>query len=345
MNRNQVSIYILSFLTIFITTTFSTYSLGLYRAKLPESPKERNQATLLHKQILQNNLDAFIEFVEILDNYPQYINTAYYYQKYDDYLTPLQSAALLGRDDFIDELLRRKVNLFPTTTNKGNSILHLSNKPHITKRFIDLAFNLEAHNDQLMTPLLAQAYKRTLNKEVIHTLLEAGADPDARTDTSELTALHMLFKLHHASSHREDLLAILKDLLDHGAKAYATTNKGATALHFAAGNNDVEAIRILVDRANQRRIKHLFINMRNSDGDTPLSIAYKHQSKEATTELLKLGANPLLKNNSGVSVNGDAHLRSSERKIFDFSKFVLDEIAKYFTPSDRCAKPLMSVGL
>ncbi len=344
MNRNQVSIYILSFLTIFITTTFSTYSLGLYRAKLPESPKEKRQATLLHIQILQNNLD---KFMRILDKYPQYINAVYYYPKYEDYITLLQSAAIFGRDEFIDELLKRKIDLFPTTTNKGNSILHLSSIPRITERFIDLAFRLEARNDQLMTPLLAQAYKDTLNKEVIHTLLEAGADPDAKTDIAGLTALHILFKPHHASSHREDLLAILEDLLDHGATVYAKTKQGATALHFAAKNNDVEAIRILVDRANQRRIKHLFINMRNSDGDTPLSIAYKHQSKEATTELLKLGANPLLKNHSGVSVNGDAYLlfRSNQRNSFDFSKFVLDEIAKYFTPSDRCAQPLMSVGL
>ena len=344
MNRNQVPIYILSFLTIFITTTFSTYSLGLYRAKTPESSKEERPTRLLHEQIRQNNFD---EFVRMLDEYPQYINTACYYIKYDDYLTPLQSAAVLGRDDFIDELLKRKVDLFPTTTNKGNSILHLSKKPHITKRFIDLAFKLEAHNEQLMTPLLVQTYKTILNRGVILALLEAGANPNART-TSKLTPLHILFKPHHASNHREDLLVILEDLLDHGAKIYATTREGDTALHFAARNNDVEGIRIIVDRINQRRIKDFFINMRNSDGDTPLSIAYKHQSKEAITQLLKLGASPLLKNSNGISVNGDAylHIRSNERKIFDFSKFVLYEIAKYFKlkPPDRCARQLILVS-
>ncbi len=289
MNRNQVSIYILSFLTIFITTTFSTYSLGLYRAKLPESPKEKRLAKLLYEQILQDNLDVF---VKILDNYPQYINIAYYHPNYDDHLTPLQSAALLGKDNFIDELLRRKVDLFPTTTNKGNSILHLSNIPRITKRFIDLTFKLEARNDQSMTPLLAQTHKTIPNKEVIHTLLEAGANPDAKTSFSELTALHILFKLRYASSHREYLLAILEDLLDHGATVDATTKRGATALHFAAGNNDVRAIRILVNRADQIGIKDSFINTQNLFGDTPLSKAYNYQSREAITELLKLGANP-----------------------------------------------------
>ena len=336
MSRNQVSIYILSFLTIFIITTFS--SLGLSRrAKLPKSLEEKRVARLLYEHILQDNLDGF---TEILNNYPQYINIAYYHPSYDDYLTPLQSAALLGRDDFIDELLlKRKIDLFSRTTNKGNSILHLSSIPHITKRLIDLTFKLEARNAQLMTPLLAQAYKTILNREVIHTLLEAGANPNART-TSELTALHILFKPHHANSHRENLLTILEDLLDHGATVDATTRKGATALHFAAGNNDVEAIRILVNKANQIGIKDFFINTQNSSGDTPFSIAYKHQSKEAITQLLKLGANPFLRNNDGVSVNGDARLRSSEGEVFDFSKFVSDEIRRYIKPSVICAQPL-----
>ena len=342
MSRNQVSIYILSFLIVFITTTFSTYSLGSYPARLPKSPKEKEAAQSLHEQIHQNNFDAF---VRMLDNYPQYINTAYYYQTYDDYLTPLQSAALLGRDDFIDELLKRKIDLFPRTKNKGNSILHLSNIPRITQRFIDLTFKLEARNSQFMTPLLLQTYKKVLNRGVIRTLLEAGANPDARTNISELTALHILFKPHHAHSHREDLLAILGDLLEYGASVDATTKQGATALHFAAGNNDVQAIQMLVDKAKQIGIKG-FIDAQNLYGDTPLSTAYKHQSREAITELLKLGANPFVKNNFLVSVNGDAHTQSfrGSGETLDFSKFVLDEVAKYFNPSPHCARSLMPVN-
>ncbi len=342
MIRNQVSIYILSFLTIFIITTFSSLVLSR-RAKPPKSPEEERLAGLLQEHILQDNLDGF---VDVLDNYPEYINIASYYLQYDDYLTPLQSAALLERDEFIDELLlKRKIDLFSKTTNKGNTILHLSSIPRITKRFIDMAFKLEVRNAQFMTPLLAQADTAILNKEVIHVLLEAGADPNARTNISGLTPLHILFKpSDHASSDQQSLLAILEDLLHHGATVNATTNRNETPLHFAARANNGVAIRILVNRASQLEIKN-FINMRDSDGNTPLSIAYKNQSREAVTELLKLGANPFLKNNLRISVNGDAHIQSgrSSGETLHFSKFVLGEIAKYLKPSARCAQPLIPV--
>ncbi len=346
MNRNQVLTYILSFLIMFITTTFSIYSLSQF-PQLPRSMEERKLAELLHKRISQNNLD---EFVRILDAYPKYINIIIiqFHPEYTRTLTPLQHSTMLARNEFIDELLKREADPTLTTLSEDNSLLHLASSPRTAKKLIDLGLDLEATNFQGMTPLLVKVFKRTLDREVIHTLLEAGANPNVRTDISRMTPLHILFKPHHifhTASHEEDLLVILKDLLDHGARVDATTKQKETPLHFAAKANNVEAIRILVDRANQRRIKHLFINMRNSDGDTPLSIAYKHKSREAITELLKLGSNPFVKNNFLVSVNGDAHTQEfrGSGETLDFSKFVLDEITKYFTPSDRCGRSLTSV--
>ena len=55
MNRNQISICILSFLTIFIITTFTFYSSG--SPQLPRSVEENEIAELLHAQIFQKNLD------------------------------------------------------------------------------------------------------------------------------------------------------------------------------------------------------------------------------------------------------------------------------------------------
>ena len=345
MNRNQVSIYILSFLTIFITTTFSTYSLSRF-PQLPRSMEERKLAELLHKRISQNNLD---EFIRILDTYPKYINIIIiqFHPGHARTLTPLQHATTLGMNELIDELLKRGADPTLTTLSEDSTLLHLASTPRTVKKFIDLGLDLEATNFQGMTPLLVKVFKKTLDREVIHTLLEAGANPNVRTDIAGLTPLHILFKPHHAfhvASHEEDLLTILKDLLARGARVDATTNRDETPLHFAARANNAEAIRILVNRANQLEIQN-FINIRDSFGNTPLFIAYKYRSREAITELLKLGANSFLRNNLRISVNGDAQIQSSSssRETLDFSKFVLDEIAKHFTTSARCAQPLMPV--
>ena len=340
MNRNQILTCTLSFLT-----TFIFYSSGLtYFPQLPRSIAEKELADLLHEQIVQNNLN---EFINILNNYPKYINLIYFYFTYKSFVTPLQHAAMLGRNEFIDELLKRGADPTLTTLVENSTLLHISSLSHTTKKLIDLGLDLEARNYQGMTPLLLKVFKTNLNRELILTLLEAGADPNAKTDISELTTLHILFKPRHANSNREDLLGILKDLLTHGARIDARTKQGATPLHFAAYNNDVQAIKMLINKAKDQIGTKKFVNMTDLDGNTALAIAYKTRSREAITQLLKLGANPFFKNNKGVSVNGDVHLRSSEGEVFDFNKFVSDQIARYFkpanyyfAPSAHCAQPL-----
>ena len=116
-------------------------------------------------------------------------------------------------------------------------------------------------------------------------------------------------------------------LLDHGAKIYKRTNDGSTPLHFAAGNDNTQVIKSLIEKVDQMENKN-FINWRDSSGNTALFIAYKAQSRQAITELLRLGADPLLKNRFDISVNGKAHQDS--RRGSRFAQFVLDEIDKYF---------------
>ena len=373
----------LSFLIIiiFILITFGYYDRGFSQLPqelqepqshfIPHSEKEKHLAGLIHRQI---HLENFDKFVRLLDKHPQYINIVNFYATYESYFTPLQYAVRLGRDRFIDELLRRGADPTLPTLSEGNTLLHISSRLHITEKLIALnRIDIDAYNFQGMTPLLSQVSKTTaLKRGVIYALLKAGADPNAKT-SSKMTALHILFKPYHSKSLQEQgiLLAVLRDLLehkaevnartkngltplhfaassnnatatqmllDHGAKVYARTNYGLTPLHFAAGNNNVQAIQVLIakahqmERENQTEMKN-FINWKDSSDNTALFIAYTTQSRQAITELSRLGADPLLKNKSGLSVKEDAHKES--RNGSPFAQFVLDEIAK-----THCAHPL-----
>ena len=339
MSHNEGSIYILFFLelTIFISMTLAFYNLNASQFLQTSWSKEEEISTgLFYAQMQEDKLD---DFVKHLDNYPEHINVARYYPAYGDALTYLQLAAILGKDKFIDELLKRKADPSLPTSLKGNTILHLSTIPHIIKRFVDIGLDLEALNNYKMTPLLEQVFKTSLSREVILTLLKAGANVEARTHRYGFTTLHVLFMPHHLKGDQEDLLMVLNDILDHGGRVDARDKEGVTPLHVAVSVSNVRGIQILVDKAEQMGIED-FVNIKDYEsGNTPLSAAYAYQSKETATQLLKLGANPLLRNKTGLSVNGSTYLKSLLSS--EFARFVLYKAQKYFRLPNSCTWSLM----
>ena len=102
MGQDESLIYILSSLVIFLSLTFASYNVSSSQILIvPRSKGEEKLAKLFYEQIRKDKLD---EFVETLNNYPQYINIVYYYPAYKDYFTLLHLAALFEKDKFIDEL-------------------------------------------------------------------------------------------------------------------------------------------------------------------------------------------------------------------------------------------------
>ena len=133
--------------------------------KLNQRKKKKLPAYFILKY-LKNNLD---EFIETLDTYPQHIDIAHYHSKLEDYITLLQSAAILGRDLFIDELLRRGADPFLQTPEKGNTILHLVRITRIIRKFTALNRNLlKTRNNRTMTPLLAHLNHTHPPRATIH---------------------------------------------------------------------------------------------------------------------------------------------------------------------------------
>ena len=118
------------------------------------------------------------------------------------------------------------------------------------------------------------------------------------------------------------------------------TKTGITPLHLAARRNNDEAIKTLVDKADEMSIED-FVNIRDFEfKNTPLFEAYTHRSKEAVIALLELKANPLLESKLSVSVKERAYQESKQGSA-DFAQFVLDEIEKYPPPPNHCTRPLV----
>lgn len=78
------------------------------------------------------------------------------------------------------------------------------------------------------------------------------------------------------------------------AKGADVNKPGWTALHYAATNGHLEVMALLLD-------SHAYIDAASPNGTTPLMMAAHYGTAQATTLLLEAGADPLLKNEQGLS--------------------------------------------
>ena len=94
------------------------------------------------------------------------------------------------------------------------------------------------------------------------------------------------------------MMAAFKGLLDISQKLIARdadVNKtGWTPLHYAATHGHLKVIALLLD-------KHAYIDAESPNGSTPLMMAAHYGTPEAVKLLLESGADPLLKNQQGLS--------------------------------------------
>lgn len=94
------------------------------------------------------------------------------------------------------------------------------------------------------------------------------------------------------------MMAAFKGLLEISQKLIARdadVNKtGWTPLHYAATHGHLEIIALLLD-------KHAYIDAGSPNGSTPLMMAARYGTPEAVKLLLESGADPLLKNQQGLS--------------------------------------------
>jgi uncharacterized protein len=115
------------------------------------------------------------------------------------------------------------------------------------------------------------------NPEIVAALLEAGADPNERTE-HELTPLMYV----SASKRAPD---VIKLLLDAGADPNAQMVDGRFPLHFAATDGTAEMAEALLDGGAR-------IEMDKGSGETALAAAVYEGNHKTAAVLLRAGANP-----------------------------------------------------
>jgi uncharacterized protein len=121
------------------------------------------------------------------------------------------------------------------------------------------------------------------------------------------------------------MMAALKGQLELARKLIgkdADVNKtGWTPLHYAATGGHVAIIELLLER-------HAYIDAESPNGTTPLMMAAHYGSPAAVKALLEAGADPMLKNQLGLTAIDFAHRAGRQDSAEQIAAFVRKSRAK-----------------
>ena len=138
-------------------------------------------------------------------------------------------------------------------------------------RCLQAGANLEAGDDELgFTPLHWSAMSGTI--EAVTALLEAGADPKARSE-------YGFIPLHLAA--RSEIGEAVTALLEAGANLESSDKRGWTPLHLAAMFGTDEAMTALLEAGADP-------NARDNDGNLPFDYARDNEQLKGTDAYWKL---------------------------------------------------------
>ena len=141
--------------------------------------------------------------------------------------------------------------------------------------------DINAKNESGYTRLMNEIYKG--NAEIVHLLLEQGADPDV-VDYDGWTAITRAV----AGGHVEMLKALLKKSKVDVNAQYGNNN---TLLSLAVLNGHIDVVKILLEQPG------INVDFQNVDGETALQVATFHGYIDIVEALLEKGADPCLADN------------------------------------------------
>lgn len=256
-------------------------------------------------------------------------------------ITPIMLSA---NPEIFEMLQKAGANILATDANEENVLHHAVESNHI--KVVELLSTqkklIDARNKYSKTPLMfcvGDSYN-----EIFEILLKAGADP-LPTDDEGRNAMHRAVELH-SKKMVEQLLAnkklidsknklgktplilsavieiseIFETLLKAGADPLLADNEGWNAMHYAAGHNKTEIIRLL---SSYKQLIHS-----QNKGITPLKQAARFGHQKACEILLEIGADPLEKDICGYNaMHYAAEIgRTEVVQLFSTNKNLIDSI-------------------
>jgi len=203
--------------------------------------------------------------------------------------TPLICAAMKGHLEALTYLVDKGSNI-EAADGKMKTALHwaaINGHSEIAKYLAENGANIEAKDNELKTALHWAAQKD--KPEVVEILTDKNALLEER-DSNGMTALHLASK-HHS-------MQIVEHLVGKNADANATDNNNRIPLDYAADREIVrfftksepsfvsisDSIDYAIARDHVETIeyfieqKHMALDERNAEGQTPLHVAAKHCS-------------------------------------------------------------------
>lgn len=161
-------------------------------------------------------------------------------------------------------------------------------------------FGAVQHDDaKVVRTLLARGFDpNTVNPQGVHGLVIALREPSLHVVAALLESPLTQVEVRTAQDESPLMLAALKGYLDICQKLIARNadvNKpGWTPLHYAATGGHIAILQLLLDN-------HAYIDAASPNNSTPLMMAARYGTLDAVKLLLDAGADPLLKNDLGLT--------------------------------------------
>ena len=162
----------------------------------------------------------------------------------------------------------------------GSSLLHYAawlGGPQVIRSLLEAGADPNARTDDGWTPLHAAAESNEHPDEVVAVLVAAGADSNARTQRGT-TPLHLAARYNE----RPEMVVAL---VAAGAESTTRDDEGWTPLHGAARSGEQPSLVALLVAVGAD------VNARDRNGATPLHVAAEHnEHPEMVAALLRVGA-------------------------------------------------------